>query len=245
MQNPLPATLYTNPPLAPLSAPSASTEASHLVSPPTGHLASLAIDKVPLTGPAPVRDLSLPSPMVPSTLSSDPPMVSPKALVGQAGAHKGMTSSAGRSVGAPPPRAETTDYWKSTRNERYGTKQREKGQADRWNGSRKRSNPTPSQPGHKSQRGAARVSRRPRTEDKPRSFPCDTCGKVFHRKYNLLAHELMHDPSHPRPFICPADACKKAFARKYDACRHYRQIHCRHEGMPQEWIHHIVDTRRV
>lgn len=83
-----------------------------------------------------------------------------------------------------------------------------------------------------------------RKRDRNARFPCPKCGKVFTRNYNRLAHETVHEPDHPRPFICPAASCKKAFARKYDARRHYR-LHIIRDHAPAELVERIVDSRRA
>ncbi|GMF02350.1 unnamed protein product [Ambrosiozyma monospora] len=49
-------------------------------------------------------------------------------------------------------------------------------------------------------------------------YPCETCGKVFYKAYNLKSHMKTH--SNEKPFACKY--CQKAFARSHDRRRHER-----------------------
>lgn len=47
-------------------------------------------------------------------------------------------------------------------------------------------------------------------------FPCEVCGKVFHKQYNLRLHMKTHLDE--KPFLC--SKCPKRFARLHDKKRH-------------------------
>ncbi|KAI9137046.1 hypothetical protein BKA69DRAFT_1016896, partial [Paraphysoderma sedebokerense] len=54
-----------------------------------------------------------------------------------------------------------------------------------------------------------------------RSFVCEVCDKVFHKRYNLTSHMVSH--SNLRPFKCVP--CGRLFARKHDCVRHVKTVH--------------------
>lgn len=55
-----------------------------------------------------------------------------------------------------------------------------------------------------------------RNIDTNQAFPCNECGKVFQKPYNLKSHMKTH--SSEKPFKC--STCSKTFARSHDKKRH-------------------------
>ncbi|CAI9743587.1 zinc finger 91-like [Octopus vulgaris] len=57
-------------------------------------------------------------------------------------------------------------------------------------------------------------------EEGKTSYDCDTCGKLFSRKTNLLTHRRIHTGEK----LCHCDTCGRSFSRNQGLTRH-RRVH--------------------
>ncbi|CAI9743706.1 zinc finger 271-like [Octopus vulgaris] len=59
-----------------------------------------------------------------------------------------------------------------------------------------------------------------KNEEGKTSYDCDTCGKLFSRKTNLLTHRRIHTGE--KPYHC--DTCGRSFSENQGLSRH-RRVH--------------------
>lgn len=77
----------------------------------------------------------------------------------------------------------------------------------------------------KARGGGGKVHKRSRSSSSaPARLPCNTCGKTFSRRDNLMTHQRVHTDE--RPYKCVP--CGKAF-RWMSALRHHEEMHRRRE----------------